>query len=112
MSKAAKPEDLVNATQIAQMLEVSVPAVSNYQVRDYLEFPKPWGIWPGRMGLPLPNGSGSRPIKLWLKSDIEAWAEKRGDMSVMGRKMLRIKLLKEKVEKLEQEIKDESRKIR
>lgn len=62
------PDDLIDAQDVARLLGLShAQTVSTYQ-RRYSDMPKPWGTWA--------NGR----FRLWLRSDVEAWAQKRLDL--------------------------------
>ena len=58
------PEDLLDSTDVAELLRLSsVTAVATYRAR-YEDFPEPL----------LTKGSGK--CVLWLRSDIEAWVRR------------------------------------
>jgi predicted DNA-binding transcriptional regulator AlpA len=79
------PGDLICATEIAELLEVQPSAVSNWQNRLSVDFPKPWGTWK----------CGS----LWLRSEIEEWWADRQARCAEVR-LRRIKQLESELEKL------------
>ena len=65
MSPMVNTKDLIGATEVAEILGLSHHnSVSTY-VQRYKDFP-----------LPVVDKSSGR-IRLWLRSDIEAWSRKR-----------------------------------
>jgi len=62
---AARPDELVSAPEIADMLGWPRTKVWSYYVKGISGFPPAWGGWPSN--------------RLWLRADIEAWAEQERD---------------------------------
>lgn len=82
-----KPTDLVSIQEIAEMDDVGISAINQWEKRTYLSFPTPWGVWPGRH-------------RLWLRADIEDWFAER-EAQENDRKLDKIKKLKAEIKRLE-----------
>jgi predicted DNA-binding transcriptional regulator AlpA len=79
------PNDLVGLTEIAEICDVHVSAVSNWRKRDWVDFPQPWGTW--HMG------------SLWEREVIEEWIAAR-IAARMEAKARRIRELEAQLERL------------
>jgi hypothetical protein len=62
MAQVEKPE-LVTIAEIAEMFGVSIPAVKNWQAREYLNFPEPYV-----------KGPSSHDTPYWRKIAVKLWA--------------------------------------
>ena len=65
MSPKVNTEDLISATEVAQILGLSHYNTVTTYLRRYDDFPRP-----------VVDLSGGR-IRLWLRPDVEAWRNKR-----------------------------------
>jgi glutathione-regulated potassium-efflux system ancillary protein KefG len=65
MSPKVNTEDLISATEVAQILGLSHYNTVTTYLRRYDDFPRP-----------VVDLSGGR-IRLWLRPDVEAWRKRR-----------------------------------
>jgi hypothetical protein len=83
-----EPGDLMSIQEVAKMGNVGPSAINMWERRPYMEFPEPWGVWPGR-------------IRLWLRVDIEQWYANRNANDEESRQ-IRIKRLKDEIKRLQE----------
>ena len=65
MARRVDPDDLIDSTDVARILELAQPNSVHLYMRRYPDMPRPV------------VDRGPNRAKLWLRSEVEAWAEGR-----------------------------------